>query len=335
VALAALAGLAALSLAGPARADMITGTMFYTTFSGAERVHKVTYTYDTSGATFALTNNTDIAALPGSDGLVFTSDGFLAVGGQGSTVYRVNPSNGSFTSQSTNGPAAFHMSVAPNGAILAASIPGGPVKFNSTLTNAGTPLTFTGGPDSNVDTIVFDKNGQGWYTDSGSGGFGNFGKINIDFTNNTYSTVRTMSGVPAAHGAAYDPFTDTIILMGDGHISQVDPNGPGTSLLNDFAPGFGGTYDQGAVDGKGHIFAANNDGHLTFIDISGSKNVAAANFISNQFLNSNLDDVAPLVGPGAAPPPPVGAPEPSTMTLLALGSLSLLGYGWRRRKQAA
>ena len=28
-------------------------------------------------------------------------------------------------------------------------------------------------------------------------------------------------------------------------------------------------------------------------------------------------------------------PEPSTLTLLGLGSLSLLGYGWRRRKQAA
>jgi hypothetical protein len=29
------------------------------------------------------------------------------------------------------------------------------------------------------------------------------------------------------------------------------------------------------------------------------------------------------------------APEPSTLTLLGLGSLGLLGYGWRRRKQAA
>jgi hypothetical protein len=29
------------------------------------------------------------------------------------------------------------------------------------------------------------------------------------------------------------------------------------------------------------------------------------------------------------------APEPASLTLLGLGSLGLLGYGWRRRKQTA
>jgi len=302
--------------------------MYYTTFAGGVNVHKVDFNYNGTNS-FVLSNNTGLASTPGADGIVFTSDGFLAVGGQGGAVYRVNPTTGAFTNHSTNGPAAYHMSVAPNGAILAASIPGQPVSFNSTLTNNGTPLTFVGGgQDSVLDTIVFDKNGQGWYTDSSSGGFGNFGKVNIDFANNTYTTTRTMTNVPAAHGAAYDSYSDTIILFGDGHISQVDPYSGGTSLLHDLG-GFVGTFDQGAVDGQGHIFAANNNGNLTFIDISGSNNVAAANFTSTQFLAANLDDVAPLSGLGAP-----AVPEPSSIALLATGGLGLLGSLRRRRKQA-
>jgi PEP-CTERM motif len=38
------------------------------------------------------------------------------------------------------------------------------------------------------------------------------------------------------------------------------------------------------------------------------------------------------VGPGIASS---AIPEPTSLTLLALGSLSLLGYGWRRRKAVA
>jgi hypothetical protein len=34
-------------------------------------------------------------------------------------------------------------------------------------------------------------------------------------------------------------------------------------------------------------------------------------------------------------PQVTGVPEPASLTLLGLGALGLLGYGWRRRKQAA
>jgi hypothetical protein len=33
--------------------------------------------------------------------------------------------------------------------------------------------------------------------------------------------------------------------------------------------------------------------------------------------------------------PTTATPEPTSLTLLGLGSLSLLGYGWRRRNRAA
>jgi len=327
---AALAVAITLATATTSQAGPVQGTMYYTTFNGGKNIHSVDYNFN--GSTFILSNNTNIGnGTPGADGIVFTSDDHLAVGGQGAAVYRVDKNTGTFTSQTTGAGSrpAFHMSVAPNGDIIAAGIPGGPVRFNSTLTVNGTPLNFVGnGLDSVLDTIVFDKNGQGWYTDSGSAGNGNFGKVNIDFINNTYSTERTMSNVPAAHGAAYDAYSDTIILFGDGHISQVDPYAGGTSLLHDLS-GFAGTFDQGAVDGQGHIFAANNNGNLTFIDYSTTKNIQTKDFISTQFLADSLDDVAPLSGLGSS-----ATPEPTSLTILGISALGLAGYTWKRRKKA-
>jgi hypothetical protein len=57
--------------------------------------------------------------------------------------------------------------------------------------------------------------------------------------------------------------------------------------------------------------------------------------------NPALTNSGGSVGSDSVPAPVVtpvvstGVPEPSTLTLLSLGSLSLVGYGWRRRNRAA
>jgi hypothetical protein len=66
----------------------------------------------------------------------------------------------------------------------------------------------------------------------------------------------------------------------------------------------------------------------TFAGLSGGWNLVGgtpANF------NSNLA-FQMAFSPGT--PPPVGVPEPTSLTLLVLGSLGLAGYGWRRKKAA-
>jgi hypothetical protein len=41
-----------------------------------------------------------------------------------------------------------------------------------------------------------------------------------------------------------------------------------------------------------------------------------------------------IVASGGPPAATTPAPEPASLTLLGLGALGLLGYGWRRRQAA-
>jgi hypothetical protein len=324
VGLSALALL--LSAAVSAKADVM-GTLYYTTFSGGADVNKVTYTYVT-GTSFTFSGNANIAHTPGADGLVFTSDGYLAVGGQGTAVYKVNPTTGAFTTVGTGGPTAYEMMVAPNGTIYSSGSEGGtptPSSYTSTLSGPGTPHTVTGS-DPGVTHIAWSDATHAFYTANltNDAGGGNFGIINTT----TFVTTRLITGLAAAHGMTFDPFSGDLILFGGDSISQIDPT---TGLVVSTLVLSGQTFDQGAVDGLGHIFvASNNTGDLAFIDYSGTGLVgSASNFVRTPFLAGSLDDVAPLSGAGSN-----SAPEPASLTLLGIGVAGVVGYAWRRRKNA-
>jgi hypothetical protein len=127
--------------------SLFAPTLYFTTFAGGADVDKVTVTYDSTARTYNIGPVANVASTPGADGIAFTSDGFLAVGGQQNAVFRVNPSTGGFTSQNAGGTRAFEMMVAPNQAIYSSGTEGGngtPVSYNSTLTNNGTPHPISG-----------------------------------------------------------------------------------------------------------------------------------------------------------------------------------------------
>lgn len=192
----------------------------------------------------------------------------------------------------------FHLEVPDANTVYGTGIPSAGISSHpivAGVVGVGTLIPPAAGSTS--VTQIITTPGPTFYTNSGSGGNGDFGTIVIGAT---YTTTLIASGVNAAHGGTYDPHTNTVILFGDGHITQYDLTG---TLVSDLAVNVG-QFDQGTVDGNGHLYVANNfSGDLFFMDYSTSLLVGdGLNFISSQFLAFNLDDIGPLVGAGETDP---------------------------------
>jgi WD40 repeat protein len=331
-AIGALAVSLAVSLSAPLAsaqpAQGVTADLFYTTFAGGQNVWRVHAVYTGNGTagngTFTLSGDINLASTPGADGIVRNpNNGFLLVGGQGNAVHQVNPATGAFTT-ATPGVNAFHLAVDPSlQTVWASGIPGSlsSLPINPTLSGPGTILPLSG-DDGALTSLAFAPGGTVFYTASGAGGFGNVGTVDLA----TGVTTRLLSGVAAAHGMAFDPFSGMLVLGGGDQLAMIDPANPTTVASSLAFRGF--TLDQGAVDGQGHVFFASNTGHLIFVDYHTTSLIGDANnFVATPFLRGALDDVAPLIGAGGTRPPGI-VPEPQTWSLLGLGLATIL---WRMR----
>lgn len=305
-------------------ASVVTGEIFYTLFSGTPNVKKVSVDYD-GGSLFTLGTKTSIGTTPGADGISGNpqNSDLLIVGGQGGDISTISKTTGTVTTVSSP-TAAFHLEVSDPVTVYSTGIPGAmsrhPILGNGDL-GPGTAITISG-PDTDITQLISTPSGF-FYTSSGSGGSGTYGTLTFTgattaTTSRLYGSGGSVSGstLPAAHGGVYDPFTNNVILVGDDYITQLDLAGNIISDRN--LSGFGGVnpnFDQGTVDGKGHLFAASNSGNLLFVDYAASGLVGdLGNFTALPFLDSFLDDIAPLVGPGATPV----IPEPASLLVWCL-----------------
>lgn len=301
----------------PLLATPTSGTLYFTTYGGGANVNKTEFNFD--GTAFSLGAINNVASTPGADGLVFAPDGDLIVGGQGDRVHKVDRNTGFYTTVTAGGTDSFHVMLDPNGSqVYSAGIPGALATIPLSPFANGTAHTLTG-DDTFITTLAFDSVGRAYYTSSDPFGNGNFGTLDLS----TYTTTRTMTNVAAAHGMSFDFFTGKLVLFGSSHISQIDLADL-TTLYSDFiAPTE--QFDQGTVDGKGHVFGASNNDSLLFLDYSASGKVGdIGNFHSLTFLAIDLDDIAPLSGIGSH------IPEPSTLLLVPIG---IVAIAWRQRKR--
>lgn len=295
------------------------GEVHYTRFAGTPNVRKVSYSYS-GNEDFTTKIIETIATVNGADGIVFTPDGDVIIGG-GSLVHRIDLETGEVESRKAVGLASYHLALDPSGnrvwsggnSGLLGEIPLKP--FSDVIIR---PLT---GDDNQLTSIAFDRQGSGYYTRSGSGGHGSFGLI--DFK--TFTTTRIHQNLDAAHGMVFDPYTDTLVMCGDSHVTQIDPKTL-EIIGNLLVPGM--TMDQGGTDGRGYGLFASNTGHLVFVDYAASGNIGDPTFVTAPYLEGALDDAAPLAWLGGAcqtPLPPVDLSPADGATLPPGTTVTLSG----------
>jgi sugar lactone lactonase YvrE len=120
-------------------------------------------------------------------------------------------------------------------------------------------------------------------------------------------------------GLTFDRFTGDLFVSGFNNFIYQVP----TSLASVTAIAGIPNADGLTSDGAGNIFVVSNDNRLFQFNI-GTGTVTPLTPVPG------VDGVAPLSGLGAPP----AIPEPSTLTLLALGTLGVTASVWRRKRRA-
>jgi hypothetical protein len=304
------------------------GTVVYTQYSGA--VGYFNFVYNPIAKTLTIPTPIVINnALPhGSDGVVYNPQDHQILTGTNQPYNgfnEVNPNTGVATTFAST-IYSYNLMVDSSGTKLwmdgdpgSGSLAWVPLSPSSPSVGAPTTLTLSG-DDVNLNTVMFVDPTHIYYTaELGTrfeGMTGHVGTIDVTTGKTTcFKTAGVCTVFNGVHGGSYDPFTGDLMVYGWNQINQIDP-ATGVLVASEtvgaLSPSGGNVFDQGAVDGFGHLFLswASNNGVIYFEDYSVSGKIGAGgnfNYISPTSLLNNLgqpaffdlDDLAPIVGPGS------------------------------------
>ena len=147
--------------------------------------------------------------------------------------------------------------------------------------------------------LVWDPHNSTYYYGSApDSALGDFGTAVIDDNLHTI-TLTPLVHNTNAHDVTFDPFTNDV-LTGVGPNESVQ-RGRRLALPSYLQCG-GNQYRCGRNRRGSHLFGADNNGHLIFVDYDVSKRIGAGtNFFAIPFLKATRDDIAQFVVPRQCP----------------------------------
>src|SRR5579864_481 len=299
-------------------ATLASGNLFFTTFQNqggtvlplTTNVWQVGFIYDSvTGISYSAVH--PLQTLSGADGIIFNpNNGDLLIGEQVANKVGQIPTTGVpvaevAASSGGAGPQAFNLVVSPDKSTLLA-MPNQPGSLGGNVIDllpltpslgAGTAHTVVG-PDISLTGVAF-LGGKAYYGDASDFTInGHLGILDLTtFTTTRITVVGETQGALPSHALITDPFTNDLIISGANQIWQLSLDATGTvaTVVAKISVDKLGVsnWDQTSVDGAGHLFAANNDGNILFIDYSaGAHLISAPVYTKEQFLAADLDDLA-------------------------------------------